>query len=110
MKSLTVTKKKWANRSQYNVIVIFDQAQIQEFRRAFDLMDQNNDGFFDEKDLHDTLVYIGALIIYNRVDISRHINIIILLYYFVNGVIQLYYINMLCLQVETPLTIVCRKF
>ncbi|XP_060871442.1 LOW QUALITY PROTEIN: myosin regulatory light polypeptide 9-like [Metopolophium dirhodum] len=42
-----------------NVIVMFDRAQIHDFRRAFNLMDQNKDEFLDKNDLHDTLVSLG---------------------------------------------------
>ncbi|XP_049341609.1 myosin, light chain 2b, regulatory, cardiac, slow isoform X2 [Astyanax mexicanus] len=33
---------------------MFEQAQIQEFKEAFTIMDQNRDGFIDKNDLRDT--------------------------------------------------------
>ncbi|XP_025199502.1 myosin regulatory light chain sqh-like [Melanaphis sacchari] len=38
---------------------MFDQVQIEDFWRAFNLIDQNNDGFIDKKDLYDMLVSLG---------------------------------------------------
>ncbi|XP_022163249.1 myosin regulatory light polypeptide 9-like [Myzus persicae] len=55
---ISVTKKR-AQRAPSNVFAMFDQSQIQDLRTAFNLMDQNNDGFLDKKDLHDTLVSLG---------------------------------------------------
>lgn len=57
----SVTKKR-AHRELSNVIAMFDQAQIQDFRRAFNLVDQNNDGFIDKKDLYDMLISLGTRI------------------------------------------------
>jgi Ca2+-binding EF-hand superfamily protein len=38
---------------------MFDQAQIQEFKEAFNMIDQNRDGFVDKEDLHDMLASLG---------------------------------------------------
>lgn len=38
---------------------MFDQAQIQEFKEAFNMIDQNRDGFIDKEDLHDMLASLG---------------------------------------------------
>jgi len=38
---------------------MFDQAQIQEFKEAFNMIDQNHDGFIDKEDLHDMLASLG---------------------------------------------------
>uniref|UniRef100_A0A8C0D1G6 Myosin light chain 5 n=1 Tax=Balaenoptera musculus TaxID=9771 RepID=A0A8C0D1G6_BALMU len=53
------TKKKEggalrAQRASSNVFSNFEQTQIQEFKEAFTLMDQNRDGFIDKEDLKDT--------------------------------------------------------
>ena len=42
---------------------MFDQAQIQEFKEAFNMIDQNRDGFIDKEDLHDMLASLGITII-----------------------------------------------
>ncbi|XP_022080822.1 myosin regulatory light chain 2, smooth muscle major isoform-like [Acanthaster planci] len=51
--------KKRAQRATSNVFAMFDQAQIQEFKEAFTLIDQNRDGFIDKEDLHDMLASMG---------------------------------------------------
>jgi len=38
---------------------MFDQAQIQEFKEAFNMIDQNKDGLIDKEDLHDMLASLG---------------------------------------------------
>lgn len=38
---------------------MFDQAQIQEFKEAFNMIDQNHDGFIDEEDLQAMLASLG---------------------------------------------------
>jgi hypothetical protein len=40
---------------------MFEQAQIQEFKEAFTIMDQNRDGFIDKNDLRDTFCALGEL-------------------------------------------------
>jgi len=53
------TVKKRAHRATSNVFAMFDQAQIQEFKEAFNMIDQNRDGFIDKDDLHDMLASLG---------------------------------------------------
>ncbi|XP_069945757.1 myosin regulatory light chain sqh [Cherax quadricarinatus] len=53
-----ITKKR-AQRATSNVFAMFDQAQIQEFKEAFNMIDQNRDGFIDKDDLHDMLASLG---------------------------------------------------
>ena len=53
------TQKKRAQRATSNVFAMFDQAQIQEFKEAFNMIDQNRDGFIDKEDLHDMLASLG---------------------------------------------------
>lgn len=55
------TTKRRAQRATSNVFAIFDQAQIQEFKEAFNMIDQNRDGFIDKEDLHDTLASLGII-------------------------------------------------
>lgn len=55
------TTKRRAQRATSNVFAIFDQAQIQEFKEAFNMIDQNRDGFIDKEDLHDTLASLGDI-------------------------------------------------
>lgn len=54
--------KKRAQRATSNVFAMFDQAQIQEFKEAFNMIDQNRDGFIDKEDLHDMLASLGDLL------------------------------------------------
>ena len=53
------TTKKRAQRATSNVFAMFDQAQIQEFKEAFNMIDQNRDGFIDKEDLGDMLGSLG---------------------------------------------------
>jgi len=53
------TTKKRAQRATSNVFAMFDQGQIQEFKEAFNMIDQNRDGFIDKDDLHDMLASLG---------------------------------------------------
>lgn len=57
------TTKKRAQRATSNVFAMFDQAQIAEFKEAFNMIDQNHDGFIDKEDLHDMLASLGKLAI-----------------------------------------------
>merc|ERR1712002_505713 len=54
----TKTKKR-AQRAASNVFAMFGQDQIQEFKEAFNMIDQNRDGFIDKEDLHDMLASLG---------------------------------------------------
>jgi len=51
-----------AQRSGSNVFAQFDQSQIQEFKEAFQLIDQNKDGFIDKEDLRTTLDSLGRVL------------------------------------------------
>ncbi|XP_008839017.1 myosin regulatory light polypeptide 9 [Nannospalax galili] len=53
------TTKKRPQRATSNVFTMFDQSQIQEFKEAFNMIDQNRDGFIDKEDLHDMLASLG---------------------------------------------------
>jgi len=58
-KTKKTTTKKRAQRATSNVFAMFDQSQIQEFKEAFNMIDQNRDGFIDKEDLHDMLASLG---------------------------------------------------
>merc|ERR1712036_89752 len=51
--------KKRAQRATSNVFAMFDQDQIQEFKEAFNMIDQNRDGFIDQDDLKEMLGSLG---------------------------------------------------
>lgn len=62
MSSKAKTKKstkKRAQRATSNVFAMFDQSQIQEFKEAFNMIDQNRDGFIDAADLTDMFASLG---------------------------------------------------
>ena len=42
-----------------NIFSMFDQTQIQEFKEAFNIIDQNRDGFIDAKDLKEMMLSLG---------------------------------------------------
>jgi myosin regulatory light chain 12 len=46
-------------RKSKNVLGMFPQAQIQEFKEAFTMIDQNRDGFIDVEDLKDMYASLG---------------------------------------------------
>ncbi|MTV29346.1 hypothetical protein FTX61_28855, partial [Nitriliruptoraceae bacterium ZYF776] len=50
---------KRAQRATSNVFGMFPQTQIQEFKEAFTLIDQNRDGFIDIEDLKDMYASLG---------------------------------------------------
>ncbi|TKS80964.1 Myosin regulatory light chain 2B, cardiac muscle isoform [Collichthys lucidus] len=51
-------KKKETGGS--NIVGMFEQSQIQEFKEAFTIMDQNRDGIIDKSDLRDTYAALGT--------------------------------------------------
>lgn len=64
------TKKMAKKRAQRANSNVFDQAQIQEFNEAFNLIDQNRDGFIDKEDLHVLLASLGKLLFMSRIGVS----------------------------------------
>ncbi|KAL7986625.1 hypothetical protein Chor_012908 [Crotalus horridus] len=46
--------------------LVLEMAQIQEFKEAFTIMDQNRDGFIDKADLRDTFAALGRLNVKNE--------------------------------------------
>ena len=55
------TTKKRAQRATSNVFAMFNQDQIQEFKEAFNMIDQNRDGFIEHDDLRDMLASLGKV-------------------------------------------------
>ncbi|KAK0419852.1 hypothetical protein QR680_014367 [Steinernema hermaphroditum] len=55
----TVNRRQRPQRATSNVFAMFDQAQIQEFKEAFNMIDQNRDGFIDQDDLKDMFASLG---------------------------------------------------
>lgn len=51
--------KKRVQRATSNVFAMFEQSQIQEFKEAFNIIDQNRDGFIDMEDLKDMFASLG---------------------------------------------------
>lgn len=64
------TAKKRPQRATSNVFAMFDQSQIQEFKEAFNMIDQNRDGFIDKEDLHDMLASLGKCSISSKMNIA----------------------------------------
>lgn len=62
------TTKKRAQRATSNVFAMFDQSQIQEFKEAFNMIDQNRDGFIDGADLKDMFASLGKDVTDDYVD------------------------------------------
>ncbi|XP_075710887.1 myosin regulatory light chain 2, ventricular/cardiac muscle isoform isoform X1 [Rhinoderma darwinii] len=58
--------KKRSEGANSNVFSMFEQTQIQEFKEAFTIMDQNRDGFIDKEDLRDTFAALGRLNVKNE--------------------------------------------
>ncbi|PFX32361.1 myosin regulatory light polypeptide 9-like [Stylophora pistillata] len=58
-KSKKAGSKKKAQRATSNVFAMFDQQQIQEFKEAFSMIDQDRDGFIKDTDLKDMFNSLG---------------------------------------------------
>ena len=52
-------KSKRAPRYSSNIFAMFEESQIQEFKEAFNMIDQNRDGVIDKEDLQDMLASLG---------------------------------------------------
>jgi len=64
--------KKRAQRATSNVFAMFDQDQIQEFKEAFNMIDQNRDGFIDNDDLKDMLASLGKEVTEDYLDMMMN--------------------------------------
>ncbi|KAL7675593.1 hypothetical protein ACOME3_001859 [Neoechinorhynchus agilis] len=51
--------RKRASRAASNVFAIFDQRQVQEFKEAFTLIDQDRDGVIGLEDLKEVFISLG---------------------------------------------------
>jgi len=60
--SSTKGSAKKVKRSGSSVFSMFSQRQVQEFKEAFQLMDQNKDGIVDKNDLRATFDALGRLV------------------------------------------------
>nr|AAA41621.1 myosin light chain 2 [Rattus norvegicus] len=58
--------KKRLEGGSSNVFSMFEQTQIQEFKEAFTIMDQNRAGFIDKNDLRDTFAALGRVNVKNE--------------------------------------------
>ena len=56
---LTKTQKSRARREPSGVFSLFQPPQIQQFKEAFALIDQDRDGIVSEQDLKDTFASLG---------------------------------------------------
>ncbi|XP_072453697.1 myosin regulatory light chain 11 isoform X2 [Notamacropus eugenii] len=59
-------KRRAVEGGSSNVFSMFDQTQIQEFKEAFTVIDQNRDGIIDKEDLRDTFAAMGRLNVKNE--------------------------------------------
>jgi len=60
--------KKRAQRATSNVFAMFDQSQVQEFKEAFNMIDQDRDGFISNDDLRDMLASLGQVMKDDEID------------------------------------------
>ena len=54
-------KKKSVQRSGSNVFAMFSQQQVQVFKEAFQMIDQDKDGFISKNDIRQTFDSLGRL-------------------------------------------------
>uniref|UniRef100_A0A8D2EXR0 EF-hand domain-containing protein n=1 Tax=Theropithecus gelada TaxID=9565 RepID=A0A8D2EXR0_THEGE len=59
-------KRRAVEGGSSSVFSMFDQTQIQEFKEAFTVIDQNRDGIIDKEDLRDTFAAMGRLNVKNE--------------------------------------------
>ena len=62
-------QKSRARREPSGVFSLFQPQQIQQFKEAFSLIDQDRDGLIGERDLKDTFASLGA---YDKRDLLAH--------------------------------------
>jgi len=56
------TSKKRATRTGSNVFAMFTQHQVQEFKEAFQMIDQDKDGFLSKNDIRSTFDSLGRVV------------------------------------------------
>ena len=54
--------RKRVHRATSNIFAMFDQTQIQEFKEAFNIIDQDRDGKIDANDLKEMLSSLGKYV------------------------------------------------
>ena len=62
VKAKQPAKKASNNARTSNIFAMFDQSQIQEFKEAFNIIDQNRDGFITSDDLRDMFASLGKVV------------------------------------------------
>ena len=55
-------RQRRVQRATSNVFAMFDESQIQEFKEAFNLIDQNRKGYIDEEDLKEMYLEMNLLL------------------------------------------------
>jgi myosin regulatory light chain 12 len=61
--SLTKAQKSRARREPSGVFSLFQPAQIQQFKEAFSLIDQDRDGVVSERDLKEIFASLGTCVL-----------------------------------------------
>lgn len=59
---MTKAQKSRARREPSGVFSLFQPAQIQQFKEAFSLIDQDRDGVVSERDLKEIFASLGVLV------------------------------------------------
>lgn len=59
--AVKTSSKKRAQRTGSNVFAMFTQHQVQEFKEAFQFIDQDKDGFLSKSDIRSTFDSLGRL-------------------------------------------------
>ena len=59
-------KRRAGGGDSSNVFSMFEQSQIQEYKEAFTIIDQNRDGIISKDDLRDVLASLGQLNVKNE--------------------------------------------
>uniref|UniRef100_A0A914D2R2 EF-hand domain-containing protein n=1 Tax=Acrobeloides nanus TaxID=290746 RepID=A0A914D2R2_9BILA len=58
-RKVNMNRRARAQRATTNALAMFDQEQIREFKEAFNMLDQNHDGFIDSYNLREILISFG---------------------------------------------------
>uniref|UniRef100_A0A671RCD6 Myosin regulatory light chain 2, skeletal muscle isoform type 2-like n=1 Tax=Sinocyclocheilus anshuiensis TaxID=1608454 RepID=A0A671RCD6_9TELE len=61
-----IKQRQQAEGGSSNVFSMFEQSQIQEYKEAFTIIDQNRDGIISKDDLRDVLASMGQLNVKNE--------------------------------------------
>ncbi|RNA27480.1 myosin regulatory light polypeptide 9 [Brachionus plicatilis] len=63
--------KKRAQRATSNVFAMFEQSQVQEFKEAFNMFDQDRDGVISVDDLKEIYMSLGYVFAFGLMDQDR---------------------------------------